>query len=167
MAVTKRSVAASPAQVFEVLLDPYLYSHWVVGAKEIRGADDNWPSVGSAFYHRVGAGAADLKDKSEVLDLHAPHRIALRTFVRPLGIARVVLTAEPQGNGTLLTFFEEPEIGTKLRAVGRLLDPLIHLRNIEALRRLERVVQIRAAAPGHTHAFEVAGLGVQRASETG
>lgn len=146
MAVTKRTVAASPAEVFEVLLDPFLYADWVVGAKEIRGADAQWPAVGAAFYHRVGAGAADLKDKSEVLELDIPHRIALRTFVRPLGIARVIITAEPSGERTLLTIFEEPELGTKLKALARVLDPLIHLRNTETLRRLERVVQARTSA---------------------
>jgi uncharacterized protein YndB with AHSA1/START domain len=144
LAITERSIDATPAEVFEVLLDPFLYEHWVVGAKEIRGADESWPAVGSAFHHRVGGMKAEVKDKTEILELDAPHRIALRTFARPFGLARVIITARPAETGTIVTIFERPEEGTKLRALTGVVDPVIHLRNIEALRRLDRVTRIRA-----------------------
>ena len=82
MAITQRVLRASPEAVFAVLLDPYLYSHWVVGSKAIRKADMEWPAVGSAFYHRVGTGGFEIKDKTEVLQLEAPYRIELRTYAR-------------------------------------------------------------------------------------
>lgn len=131
----------TPEEVFKVLLDAYLYPRWVVGAKSIRRVDDEWPSIGAAFYHRVGAGAAEVKDKSEILELDAPRRLVLRTYVRPAGIARVVLTAHADGSNTLVTIEEELEEGTRMKSFSRLVDPVIHLRNVESLRRLEGLIK--------------------------
>lgn len=142
MAITERTFDASPEDVFDALLDAYQYPNWVVGAKGIRSVDDHWPEVGSAFHHKVGAGAAEVRDKTEVLDLDAPHRIELRTFARPVGVARVVITARRAEDGTIVAIFEEPDEGTRMRKLARLLDPVIHVRNAEALRRLERVVRV-------------------------
>jgi hypothetical protein len=74
-----------------------------------------------------------------------PRRIELRTIARPIGVARVVLSTESSGNRSLVTFFEEPEEGTRMYALRRFIDPFLHLRNIEALRRLERVVRIKCS----------------------
>jgi uncharacterized protein YndB with AHSA1/START domain len=138
---------ASPEEVFRALLDPYQYPNWVVGAKELRDVDPQWPEVGSAFYHRLGTEVTDIKDKSEILELEIPHRIVLRTFARPLGIARVTISARPAEDGTIVSIKEVPEEGTKLKKITPLLDPLVHVRNIEALRRLERIVRILASRP--------------------
>jgi uncharacterized protein YndB with AHSA1/START domain len=142
MAITERNFDGSPSDVFDVLLDARQYPNWVVGAKSIRAVDDDWPRVGSAFHHRLGAGAAEVTDRTEILDLDAPHRIELRTYARPLGVARVVITARRAGDGTIVAISEQPETGTRMRMVARLLDPLIHVRNVESLRRLEHVVRI-------------------------
>lgn len=139
MARTERNMRCQPDDVFRVLLDARRYPDWVVGARTIRGVDSEWPAVGSAFYHRVGV-LGEVKDKSEILELDPPRRIVLRTYLRPLGIARVIITAEPSLDGTRVAIVEEPERGTRLRRIRRLLDPLMHLRNREALRRLERAV---------------------------
>ena len=147
MATTLRFIEATPTAIFDTLVDPYAYAHWVVGSKEIRGADDDWPAVGSAFYHRVGSAGLEVKDKSEVIQLDPPHWMALRTYVRPLGIAIVAIDIDPHEGGSLVTIHEVPHPGTRLNALSRLLDPLIHLRNIESLRRLDRLVRIRALHP--------------------
>ena len=146
MAVTERAMDCSPEEVFEVLSDSYLYKHWVVGSKDIRDVDDSWPAVGSAFYHRLGAPGAQIKDKSEVLEFDAPHRIVLRAYARPLGVARVTVTARPSEDKTIVAISEEPEKGTRMRALTRLIDPLVFVRNAESLRRLERVIEIRNSA---------------------
>ena len=147
VAIVKRSMDCTPEEVFEVLLDAYLYPDWVVGAKSIRRVDDEWPSVGAAFYHRVGAGAAEVKDKSEILELDSPRRLVLRTYARPAGIARVVLTASPNGNGATVAIDEQPEEGTRMRSFARFIDPAVHLRNVESLRRLEGVIK-KESSPG-------------------
>ena len=47
-------VEAPPERVFEVLSDPESYGHWVVGSREIRGADPGFPGLGTKFDHSVG-----------------------------------------------------------------------------------------------------------------
>lgn len=145
MAIVKREMDCTPEEVFKVLLDAHRYPDWVVGAKSIRSVDDGWPSVGAAFYHRVGAGGAEVKDKSEILELEAPRRLVLRTYARPAGIARVVLTASPSGSGTTVAIDEQPEEGTRMKSFSRFIDPAVHVRNVESLRRLENVIKEKAA----------------------
>ena len=141
MAINARTFRATPQEIFDVLLDARQYPNWVVGAKEMRAVDAEWPAVGSAFHHEVGAGDAVVQDKSVILDLDAPRRIELRTYVRPVGVARVVIEATPAANGTRVSIFEEPEQGTRMHKIARLVDPMIHVRNILSLRRLEGVVR--------------------------
>ncbi len=151
MAITQRTLSAAPAEVFEVFLNPYLYQFWVVGSKSIRGADEHWPAVGASFYHRFGVGAAHVRDRTEILELDVPKRLALRTFARPLGVARVVLTAAPaHTGGAVVTLSEEPDQGTRSRHIARLVDPFLHARNVEALRRLDRLLTIIKHAGGKT-----------------
>ena len=141
MAINRRTFDATPEDVFDVLLDAQQYPNWVVGAKKIRAVEDLWPAVGSAFHHKLGAGSAEINDKTEILDLDAPNRIELRTFARPMGVARVVITAQGSESGTIVAISEKAEQGTKMHKASRLIDPVIHVRNIETLRRLERVVK--------------------------
>ena len=144
MATNSRHMQATPEEVFEVLLDPECYPDWVVGARHVRGVDDAWPAVGSAFYHRVGVEGADVKDKTSLRALDAPKRIELTAYARPLGIARVVVEAEAADDGTHVKIHETPEEGTKLKLISLLVDPFIYLRNVESLRRLEKTVRARA-----------------------
>lgn len=137
----------TPEDVFRVLLDANRYPDWVVGAQAVRHVNADWPAVGSTFHHRVGV-TGEVKDKSEILEIDVPRRILLRTFVRPLGIARVIITARPSAGGAHVEIVEEPEIGTRLRRIKPLLDPFLHLRNIECLRRLERVAIAQLDKPG-------------------
>ena len=145
MAVNKRTIRATPEEVFEVLLDPECYPDWVVGAKAVRGQDPEWPAVGSSFYHRVGVEGANLRDKTTMLALDAPRHIELTAYARPFGVARVAVRAEPVEDGTRVEIFEMPEEGTKMRAIALLVDPLIKLRNVLSLKRLDDTVMTRAA----------------------
>ena len=47
-------VRATPADVFAVLADGWLYPSWVVGASRVRGVDGTWPQPGSRIHHSVG-----------------------------------------------------------------------------------------------------------------
>lgn len=145
MAITRRTITATPEEVFAVLLDPYCYPKWVVGAKAIRAVDEGWPAPGSSFHHRLGATPlVEIRDRSEVLALDAPRGITLRTFLRPLGIARVDIRVVPTGDEILVELKEVLERNTLLRNIARLLDPFIHFRNTESLRRLEKIVTEKA-----------------------
>ncbi len=58
MIEVERHVKVSPADVFSVLADGWLYSGWVVGASRIRAVDEQWPAVGSKIHHSVGSWPA-------------------------------------------------------------------------------------------------------------
>lgn len=139
MSCTDRTVKASPEQIWAVLADPYTYEHWVVGAKDIRTADGTWPEQGSALQHTSGFGPLNLKDNTKVIESEPPHRLVLEARGRPLGIARIEIELKPQGSDTVVSMTEyavRPEPAKRLNPV---LDPFLHSRNVETLRRLEEL----------------------------
>jgi len=129
-------IPASPAAVWQVLSEPRSYGHWVVGSKEIRDVEGNWPDPGSRFHHSVGIGPFTVKDHTESEKAVAERRLELKAKARPLGTAKVTLELTPEGNGTRVVMIEDP--GDALTAL--VFNPLTHLlvrgRNAESLRRL-------------------------------
>lgn len=144
MARNQTVVHAPIDQVFAVLADPYRYHEWVVGAKEVRGADGPWPAVGSVFHHSLGVGPLTLHDNTECLELDAPHRIVLEARGRPLGRARVEIRLLSVPEGTEVTMDEVAVSPPLVKLLGPILDPLIHIRNVEALRRLGAAAAVAA-----------------------
>lgn len=142
MAVNHEMIEAAPETVFGIITDPSSYPRWVVGARTIRDVDTSWPRPGSAFHHAVGVGPARIHDKTEVLDIQPPDRLVLRARARPAGVARVALHLRGKGSGTEVVLEEHP-LGPGARWWGRLLDPVVWLRNIESLRRLKRIAEGR------------------------
>ncbi len=131
-----------PAErVFEVLSDSKAYGDWVVGSDTIRDADSHWPAVGSRFHHRVGVGPLKVNDHTEVLEVEAPSRLVLRARARPLGTAIVNLLVAPDDGGCYVTMTEVAgDLLSKL-AINPLTDRLVHARNVESLRRLQRICE--------------------------
>ena len=144
MARNKVTIDASPEVVFDVLTDPDAYPKWVVGAKKIRAVDPDWPEVGSRFHHTVGTGAASLDDSTKVLEIDPAKRLVLEARARPMGRALVEMHVGPTGAGTHVTMLERLIETTGAGILSRLVDPLIHVRNVESLRRLRRVAEERA-----------------------
>jgi uncharacterized protein YndB with AHSA1/START domain len=141
MATTRTQIAASPDEVFAALANPENYGDWVVGSGTIRDADPGWPRVGSRFHHRVGCGLLKVNDHTEVLEVEPPHRLVMHARARPLGTARVTIQLIKRAAGTDVTMIEVAGDRLSRLALNRLTDPLIHLRNVEALRRLKRIVE--------------------------
>jgi uncharacterized protein YndB with AHSA1/START domain len=134
-------IAAAPDAVFSVLSDPGAYGDWVVGSRRIRGADADFPAVGSKFHHQVGVPPFLLNDHTEVLENEAPTRLVLRAKTRPLATARVELRLTADGTGTRVVMYEGAgDLPSKL-FLNRLTDPLIHVRNTHALKRLGRLCE--------------------------
>jgi hypothetical protein len=138
---------ATAEQIWAVLADAKSYEHWVVGAKDIRDADGTWPAVGSTLQHTSGFGPFNLKDNTKVLESEQPRRIVLEARGRPLGIARIEMTMETRGEATLVKIVEEAVRPAPARAMNPALNPLIHSRNVETLRRLEELARKRVDAP--------------------
>lgn len=147
MATSRLQIDAPPERVFAVLATPATYADWVVGSDIIRGADPNWPEVGSRFYHRVGFGPFKVKDHTEVVVADPPHRLVLHARARPLGTALVTLLLEPRDSGTYVTIIEEAGDPLSRLSINRLTDWLVHKRNDISLRRLGRIAETGVVMP--------------------
>ncbi|HYI53169.1 MAG TPA: SRPBCC family protein [Microlunatus sp.] len=140
-----RRVAATPKQVFDVLADGWLYPVWVVGASRMREVEEAWPATDSRLHHSFGVWPLLINDKTTVIEWEPERRAVFEAEGWPLGSARVVLTAEPDGpTGCLLTLVEDAHRGPGLLMPKPLRQGMILRRNTETLRRLAYVAEGRA-----------------------
>ena len=144
MAYASREIDASTAEVFAVLIDPATYPSWLVGASEMRDIDDDWPSVGSRFHHRVGVRPLTIADSSEVLAIEQDRLLRLAVRARPLLSAVVTFTLLGQDGRCVVAFEEEPGPRAIGNLVRPLFDPITHVRNHLSLKRLDTFVAPRA-----------------------
>jgi uncharacterized protein YndB with AHSA1/START domain len=142
VSLTTTIVDAAPERVWEVLSDPACYPRWVVGAKGFRGADAEFPAIGSKFHHCVGFGPLTVEDHTEVLDLQPPFRIELKAKARPLGTARVVLLVQQMAeNRSYLTLIEDAGDPLTRFVFNPLTNALVWGRNVKALERLKAMIE--------------------------
>lgn len=137
---------APPEAVWRVLADTRSYDYWVVGSKEIRAAEPEWPAPGSRFHHTIGVGPLRTGDHTVVLDAERGRLLRMRAKGRPFGTATVTIELTPRGAGTSVRITEGLDgLFAPLR-----FHPLIHVitraRNAESLMRLEELA-LREAAP--------------------
>jgi len=146
MATNETHIAAPPEKVFDVLSSPESYGYWVVGSKEIRGADLGWPTPGTRFHHSVGFGPFTLEDHTVCQRSERPSMIELTAKARPLGTALVRLDLRPEGRGTRVRMREGPGDALSALAFNPLMHLLVRRRNDESLRRLAELAEGRKAA---------------------
>lgn len=136
--------AVPPERAYQVLSEPRRYAFWVTGARDVEDADGDWPEVGAEFRHRQGVWPLHIRDTTQVLAAEPSRRLELEVRVRPLLVARVVLTLRPEGDGTRVTMEEVPTGGL---AGGLMRRPpfarFIRARNAESLRRLRTIAEAR------------------------
>jgi hypothetical protein len=138
-----------PAErVFAVLSDPRSFARWVVGSREIRSADPDWPAVGTAFDHKVGIWPITLSDHSEVVEATPPHLLKLLVKARPFSKAYVTLHLRPRAHGTRIEMDEVAADARSLLLFNPLTNPLIRIRNRESLRRLKALAEGAESIPG-------------------
>lgn len=145
MSTNTKTVKAPPEVVFSVLADPPTYEHWVVGNKEIRGYDPDWPAAGTEFQHTVGFGPLAVKDKTVSVEALPPTSLVMRVRAMPVGVGTVTLRLDPVEGGTRVVMEEHPVEGPPRRLWNPVLDRLAWLRNAESLRRLARLAERRVA----------------------
>ncbi|HSU02858.1 MAG TPA: SRPBCC family protein [Nocardioides sp.] len=143
MSTTSRTLAATPEQVWSVLSDGWLYPLFVVGASRMREVDDTWPAVGSRLHHSVGAWPLLINDTTEVLEVEEERRILLLARGWPAGQAHVEILLRPTGSSTEVTMVEQATAGPGALIPKPIQDVQLHVRNVEALRRLAFVVEGR------------------------
>ena len=143
MATTSIRVQAPPEKVWDVLADPRTFGHWVVGSKDIRRWDPEWPAAGAAFHHTFLVGPIPIKDSTSVLEADPPRRLVLRARARPTGVAHIAMDLIPDGDGTRVEMAEQVVEGPPARFRNPIQDWLIKRRNDESLRRLRNLAERR------------------------
>ena len=146
VAFTSREMHASAADAFAVLIDPETYPRWLIGAKEIRDVDDNWPEPGSRFHHVVGVGPLQIPDHTEVLAIEPGRLLTLKVKARPFvsAEARFTIVGDAEGDRCVVSLQEEPTVRWAGNLVRPVMDPSIHVRNHRSLLRLAAVVEHRS-----------------------
>jgi uncharacterized protein YndB with AHSA1/START domain len=144
MAVVETHVDAPPERCFAVLSDPRSYAYWVVGSREIRDADPDWPAKGSKFHHTVEGG---IRDHTVVEEVEPNRRLRMRAKARPFGTAFVTVTMRPQDGGSQVTMEEEPADRVTRLLFNPLLDRLLHTRNEDSVARLKELAEGRVPMP--------------------
>ena len=145
MSVNEIEVEAPPSAVWAVLADPPTYEEWVVGNKEIRDHDPNWPAAGTEFHHKVGFGPVAVKDKTVSLEALTARRLIMNVRAFPAGQGVVTFDLTESGAGTHVRMEELPA-GGPIERLWPALAPLVKVRNAETLRRLRRLAERRHKA---------------------
>jgi uncharacterized protein YndB with AHSA1/START domain len=140
MATVHLHAAASPERIFAVASDPWRYPKWVIGARKVRGVDDDWPRPGSRFHHCFGLGPASVDDSTVLEEIEPNRKLVLRVRARPTGVGRVELDLRDDGaGGTDIEMTEHPLAGRSNRWDAKVRDALVGIRNRLSLRRLARL----------------------------
>jgi len=139
----RRWFNCSGEQIFAVLGDGWIYPVWVVGASRMRDVEDGWPSPGTKLHHSFGVWPLVIDDTTEVLELEPNRRLVLEARGWPVGKARVDITVQPHGDGSLVSIEEDVTDGPARLIPQPMRLPAIELRNREALRRLAYLAEGR------------------------
>ena len=157
MARNQIDIDGSVDDVFDVLRDPFSYSDWVVGTKEIVEADDSWPQVGSGFTFRVGAGRLGVEGKTQVLESEDPRRLKLETKSLPMGTIAITIEVHDLEDGRARVTLDESSSAMPLLSSG--FNVMLHLRNYETLTRLRSLVEGRVRKRRETSSLHALSLG--------
>jgi uncharacterized protein YndB with AHSA1/START domain len=141
---TQRWFNCSAEKVWDVLRDGWLYPLWVVGASRIRDVDDGWPAEGRKLHHSFGVWPLVIDDTTEVIDIEPNRRIVLEARGWPVGTARVEITIEPNGRGSMVSIAEDVSSGPAQVVPQPVRVAAMDVRNRETLRRLAYLAEGRA-----------------------
>jgi hypothetical protein len=147
VAVVVRRFRADADSVFRVLADGWLYACWMMGASRTRAVDRGFPTTGTALHHSSGAWPFVVNDATSVEEWDPPHRIVLVAQGKLFGAARAEIRVSARASGCVVRMTERPVNGAASLVPSFLMQPILYLRNVEALRRLDYLAAGNAAAP--------------------
>jgi uncharacterized protein YndB with AHSA1/START domain len=140
----ERTTSASRQRVWEVLVDGWTYSQWVVGNSRMRAVDPHWPARGSTIHHSIGVWPALLNDSTEVLSSTPLRELVLLANGRPFGKARVTLRLfDIDGGGCRIEMAEVPASAPMSWLPDRIGLAAAFLRNRECTWRLAALAERR------------------------
>jgi uncharacterized protein YndB with AHSA1/START domain len=131
-----RLIMASPATVFAVLSDGWLFASWVVGAARIRDVDADWPAADSRIHHSVGSWPLMLSDQTIVSEMKPNSVLEMIARAWPAGEALVRIELEAHGAGTNVVMHEDARRGPATLIPGPVREIALKRRNAESLKRL-------------------------------
>ena len=144
MATTRRLMRGlTRTQVFDVLRDGETYGDWVVGTRKTREVAPEWPAEGTAIHYTVGYRPVRKDGVTTSMAYEPDRRLALEAHAWPAGTAGIEISAEPRGGDTMVSIDEAPLRGPAALVHNPVADLLIKVRNVETLRRLERLARRR------------------------
>jgi uncharacterized protein YndB with AHSA1/START domain len=136
-------IHASVPDVFNVLTDGWMYAAWVVGASRVRGVDAGWPQPGHSIHHSVGVWPLVIDDTTTVQQYEPNRLLRLRVRAWPAGEGEVEFVATDQDGQCHLVMHETATKGPATLIPEAVIDPLLHFRNTETLRRLALLAEKR------------------------
>ena len=147
MAVNARVIPVPHETVAEVLREGAGYARWVVGTRKVTEVGAGFPSPGTALRVLVGPRPFSAPGRSQVLAYDPAGRLVLQAAAFLVGTARIELTYAPRGPGaTHVRLDERPVERSRWQLLRPVVDVLMWVRNVETLRRLEKVaVQAQGA----------------------
>lgn len=148
MAVNVRLLNCTPADVFAVIDNGWLYPAWVVGASRMREVDEYWPTPGTRLHHSFGVWPALIDDVTVVESYERERTIVTRAKGWPIGEARVRIDVKLRAAGALVRIEENAVAGPGRLIPKPIMDILLHWRNAETLQRLAFLAEGRAGGDG-------------------
>ncbi|GAA4266906.1 SRPBCC family protein [Frondihabitans peucedani] len=145
MSTIHRFIEATPDEVFAVLANGWLFPSWVVGASRIRDVEEAWPAVDSKIHHSFGVWPVVIDDSTSVVDWSPPVRAEFVARGWPLGEADVTIEVQDRSGGCFVTMTEYARSGPGTLVPPLLMEPVLNVRNREALQRLAWLVEGGAA----------------------
>lgn len=139
----KQDVSATPAEVWRVLSDGWLYPLWVVGATRMRQVEHHWPAPGSKIHHSVGVWPLVINDDTDVVESVEGRTLRLRARAWPSGEADVVIRVEDRGGGSTVTIEEDLVAGPGRFVPKPARAVALQFRSRETLRRLAWLAERR------------------------
>jgi hypothetical protein len=133
-----------PDAVMDVLRDGASYADWVVGTRMIREVEAGWPTPGTSIHYTVGYGPLRKDDRTRSIAYEPGGKLQLEARAWPAGAVSIVLNVDAEPGGTRVVIDEKPIRGLARTLHNPLFDLLIKVRNIETLRRLERLAARRS-----------------------
>jgi uncharacterized protein YndB with AHSA1/START domain len=143
MAIVNVVIERPREQVWDVLSDGYAFQEWVVGTREIRDVDADWPELGSSIHYSFGWGPLTLDGQTVVRQVEPGRRLGLEADAGLLGTARIVIELDEWGEDTVVILDEHPLRGPSYLLHNTVTDAVLLLRGRPMVQNLAKLVARR------------------------